>query len=98
MGKTQEHSEDVQRKVVELLVVKATGDVKNQPGRGRVRTLIPHTLRRMVRVAKQYPRITAGELQKLPSDTTKTTIRHHLHHHKLFLRVAKSLCCQSTTN
>ena len=56
MGKTQEHSDDVQRKVVELhksgngykkiskqlkmlaiiLNFKATGEVKNQPGRGRV--------------------------------------------------------------
>src|SRR4029434_9387422 len=123
MGKTQEHSDDVRQKVVELhksrnghkiiskqlkipistimeiiKKFKGTGDVKNQPGRGRVCTLTPRTVRRMVRLATESPRITAGELQKLPSDTTKTTIRHHLHHHKLFLRVAKSLCCQSTTN
>ena len=41
---------------------KATGDVKNQPGRGRVCTLTPRTVRRMVRLAKESPRITAGEL------------------------------------
>ena len=44
---------------------KATGDVKNKPGRGRVCTLTPRTVRRMVRLAKESPRITAGELQKL---------------------------------
>ena len=76
MGKTQEHSDDVQRKVVELhesrnghkkiskelkipistimekiKTFKAT-DVMNQPGRGRVYTLTPHIVRRMVRLAK----------------------------------------------
>src|SRR4029434_1277989 len=123
MGKTQEHSDDVRRKVVELHTsrngykkiskqlkipistimeiikkFKATGDVKNHPGRGRVCTLTPRNVRRMVRLAKESPRITAGELQKLPSDTHKTTIRHPLHHHTSLLRIAKSLCCQSTTN
>ena len=70
MGKTQEHSDDVQRKVVELhksrngykkiskqfkipistiieiiKKFKATGDVKNPPGRGRVCTLTPCTVK-----------------------------------------------------
>src|SRR4029434_1585237 len=106
MGKTQEPSDDVRRKVVELhksrnghkkiskqlkihistireiiKMLNATGAVKNQPGRGRVCTLTPRTMRRMVRLAKKSPRITAGELQrlveswvrkcpKLPSDAT----------------------------
>ena len=77
MGKTQKHSEDVQRKVVELhksgngykkisklfkipistimaiiKKFKATGDVRNQPGRGPVCKLTPRTVRRMVRLAK----------------------------------------------
>ena len=77
MGKTQEHSDDVRRKVVELhksrngpkkiskelkipistimeiiKKFKATGDVKNQPGRGRVCTLTPCIMRRMVRLEK----------------------------------------------
>ena len=43
---------------------KATGEVKNQPGRGRVCTLTPHTVRRMVRLAKDSQRITAGKLQR----------------------------------
>src|SRR4029434_9360333 len=99
MVKTQEHSDDVQQKVVELhksrnghkkiskelkipistimeiiKKFKETGDVKNQPGRGGVCTLTPRTVRRMVRLEKESPRITAGELQrvrkspKLPSD------------------------------
>src|SRR4029434_3989717 len=83
MGKTQEYSDDVRRKVVELhksrnghkkistqlkipistimeiiKKFKATGDVKNQPGRGRVCTLNPRTVRRMVQLA----RITAEAL------------------------------------
>ena len=41
---------------------KATEDVNNQPGKGRVCTLTPHTVRRIVRLAKESPRITAGEL------------------------------------
>src|SRR4029434_5202380 len=102
MGKTQKHSEDVRRKVVELLVVKATGDVENQPGRGRVRTLIPHTVRRMVRLAKESPRITAAELQGLVESwvqkVSKTTIRCHLHHHKLFGRVARIKALLSINN
>src|SRR4029434_10762560 len=118
MGKTQEHSDDVQRKVVELhksgngykkictlfkipistmmaiiKKFKATGDVKNQPGRGRVCSLTPRTVRRIVRLAKESPRITAGELQRLVESwgqkVSKTTIRRHLHHHKLFGRVAR---------
>ena len=44
---------------------KATGDVNNWTGRGRVSILTPHTVRRMVRVVKTSPRITAGELQTL---------------------------------
>ena len=77
MGKTQEHSDDVRQKVVELQKsgngykkiskqlkiqisaimaiirkFKVTGDAKNQPGRGRVCTLTPRTVRRMVRLAK----------------------------------------------
>src|SRR4029434_6224990 len=44
---------------------KATGDVKNQPGRVRVCSLIPRPVRRMVRLTKESPRITAGELQRL---------------------------------
>src|SRR4029434_4757938 len=47
---------------------KATGDVKNQPGRGCVCTLNPRTVRRMARLA-----ITAGELQRLVESTTKTS-------------------------
>src|SRR4029434_8035265 len=125
MGKTQEHSDDVQQKVVELhksrnghkkiskqlkILIstimeimkkfKATGDVKNQPGRGCVCTLTSRTVRRIVRLAKESPRITAGELQsvveswgqkspKLPSD---------LHHHKLFLRVARKKPLLSINN
>src|SRR4029434_7105689 len=90
MGKTQEHSDGVRRKVVELhksrnghkkiskqlktpistirAIVKkfkATGDVKNQPERGPICKLTPRTVRRMVRVAKESPRITAGKLQRL---------------------------------
>ena len=87
MGKTEGHSDNVRRKVVELhksgngykkiskrfktpistimaiiKKFKVTGEVKNQPGRGRVCTLTPRTVRRMVRLAKESPRITAGEL------------------------------------
>src|SRR4029434_3256058 len=116
MGKTQEHSDDMRLKVVELhksrnghkkiskqlkipmstimaiiKKFKATGDVKNQPGRGRVCILAPRTVRRMVRMAKESPRITAGKLQRLVKSwgqkVSKTTIR--LHHHKLFGRVAR---------
>src|SRR4029434_2944205 len=72
---------------------KVTGDVRNQPGRGPVCKLTPRTMRRMVRVAKESPRITAGELQRLVESwgqkVSKTTIRRHLHHHKLFGRVAR---------
>ena len=42
---------------------------------------------------KNLPRITAGELQRLfeswGQKVSKTTIRRHLHHHKLFGRVAR---------
>ena len=86
MGKTQEHSDVVRRKVelhksgngykkiskllkipisiimAKIKKFKATGEVKNQPGRGRVCTLTPRTVRRMVRLVKESPRITAGEL------------------------------------
>src|SRR4029434_9233647 len=72
---------------------KATEDVNNQPGKGRVCTLTPHTVRRIFRLAKESPRITAGELQRLVESwgqkVSKTTIRCHLHHHKLFWRVAR---------
>src|SRR4029434_2871971 len=64
---------------------KATGEVKNQPGRGHVCTLTARAVRRMVRLAKESPRITAGELQNLVESwgqkVSKTTIRHHLHNH-----------------
>ena len=124
MGKTQEHSDDVRRKVVELhksrnghkkiskelkipistimeiiKKFKATGD---QPGRGRVCTLTPRTVRRMVRLAKESSRITAGELQKLVESwghkVSETTIRRHLHHHKLFGRVARKKPLLSINN
>src|SRR4029434_6947468 len=118
MGKTQEHSDNVRQKVVELhksgngykktskqlkipistimaisKKFKVTGDVRNQPGRGPVCKLTPRTVRRMVRLAKESPRITAGELQRLVESwgqkVSKTTIRRHLPHHKLFWRVAR---------
>ena len=127
MGKTQEHSDDVRRKVVELhksrnghkkiskelkipistimeivKKFKATGDVRNQPGRGPICKLTPRTVRRMVRLAKESPRITAGELQKLIESwgqkVSKTTIRRHLHHHKLFWRVARKKPLLSINN
>ena len=44
---------------------RAIGDVKNQPGRVCVRTLTPRIVRRMARLAKESPRITAGKLQRL---------------------------------
>src|SRR4029434_7311614 len=68
-------------------------DVKNQPGRGCVCTLTSRTVRRMVRLATACTRITAGELQRLVEswgqNVSKTTIRRHLHPHKLFWRVAR---------
>src|SRR4029434_11053563 len=80
---------------------KAIGDV-NQPGRGRVCTFTPHTVRRMVRLANKSPRITAGELQKLVESwgrkVSETTIRRHLHHHKLFGRVARKKPLLSINN
>src|SRR4029434_1451500 len=81
---------------------KATGDVKNQPGTGRVCTLTPRTVRRMVRLAKESPKITAGELQRLVEScvqkVSKTTIRCHLHHHKLFGRDARKKPLLSINN
>src|SRR4029434_7754176 len=81
---------------------KATGDVRNQPGRGPVCKLTPRTVSRMVRVAKESPRITAGELQRLVESwvqkVSKTTIRCHLHHHKLFGRVARKKPLLSINN
>src|SRR4029434_2316452 len=56
-------------------------------------TLTPRTVRRIVRLAKESPRITAGELQRLVESwgqkVSKATIRRHLHHHMLFGRVAR---------
>src|SRR4029434_6601545 len=99
MGKTQEHSDSKLFKIPISTIMaiikkcKATGEVKNQPGRGPVCKLTPRTLRRMVRLAKESSRITAGELQKLVESwsqkVSETTIRCHLHHHKLFGRVAR---------
>ena len=44
---------------------KATGSVANLPGRGPMFILSPHTTaRRMIREAKNSPRITVGELQR----------------------------------
>ena len=40
--------------------LKTTGDVKKLPGRERMSTLTPHGVRRMVRVDKASPKITAG--------------------------------------
>src|SRR4029434_862101 len=77
---------------------KAIGDV-NQPGRGRVCTFTPHTVRRMVRLANKSPRITAGELQKLVEswgqNVSETT---YLHPHKLFGRVARKKPLLSISN
>src|SRR4029434_10443074 len=99
MGKTQEHSDSKLFKIPISTIMaiikkcKATGEVKNQPGRGPVCKLTPRTLRRMVRLAKESSRITAGELQKIVESwsqkVSETTIRCHLHHHKLFGRVAR---------
>src|SRR4029434_6922060 len=81
---------------------KATGDVRIQPGRGPICKLTPRTVRRMVRLVKESPRITAGELQRLVEfwgqKVSKTTIRRHLHHHKLFLRVARKKPLLSINN
>src|SRR4029434_9675996 len=81
---------------------KATEDVNNQPGKGRVCTLTPHTVRRIFRMAKESPRITAGELQRLfeswGQKVSKTTIRCHLHHHKLFWRVGRKKPLLSINN
>src|SRR4029434_7243158 len=127
MGKTQGHSDNVRRKVVELhksgngykktskqfkisistimaiiKKFKATGDVKNQPGRGPVCKLTPCPVRRMVRLEKKSPRITAGEMQRLVESwgqkVSKTTISRHLHHHKLFWRVASKKTLLSINN
>src|SRR4029434_7762786 len=80
---------------------KVTGDVRNQPGRGPVCKLTPRTVRRMVRVAKESPRITAGELQRLVESwgqkVSKTTIRRHLHHHKGCQKKASAVNQQQTT-
>ena len=55
-----------------------------------------------VRLVKKSPRITAGELQRLVESwgqkVSKTTIRRHLHHHKLFLRVARKKPLLSINN
>jgi transposase len=60
---------------------KATRDVNNQPGRGRVSLLTPHTVRRIVRVAKKSSIITTGELQIVVGScgqkVSKSTIRHN---------------------
>ena len=79
---------------------KATGDVRNQPGRGPICKFTPRTVRRMVRLAKESPSIAAGELQRLVKSwgqkVSKTTIR--LHHHKLFGRVARKKPLLSINN
>src|SRR4029434_1485197 len=108
MGKTQEHSDSKLFKIPISTIMaiikkcKATGEVKNQPGRGPVCKLTPRTLRRMVRLAKESSRITAGELQRLVESwghkVSKTTIRCHLHHHKLFGRVARKKPLLSINN
>src|SRR4029434_9490129 len=108
MGKTQEHSDDVRQKVVELhkssnghkkiskelkipisiimIIIKkfkATGDVKNQPEREPICKLTPRTVRRIARLAKESPRITAGELQRLVESwgqkVSRTTMRSEAH-------------------
>src|SRR4029434_8684053 len=56
----------------------------------------------MVQLAKESSRITAGELQKLVESwgqkVSETTIRRHLHHHKLFWRVARKKLLLSFNN
>ena len=53
-------------------------------------------------MAKESPRITGGELQKLVESwgqkVSKTTIRRHLHPHKLFGRVARKKPLLSINN
>ena len=81
---------------------KATGDVNNRPGKGRVSILTQGTVRRMVRVAKKSSSITAGELQTLVGSwgqkVSKTTIRRHPHNHKLFGRVTIKKYLLSSNN
>ena len=75
-----------------LKKVKATGTVTNMVGRGPMFIFPPRTVRRMIREAKKYPRITFGKLQRKVASrghhVSKTTIRHHLHSNKLFGRHA----------
>ena len=77
---------------------KRYGTVENVMGRGCNCILSPKILRRMVREATKFPRITVNELQALAASwgyqVSKSTIRHHLHNHSLIGRVArrKPLC------
>ncbi len=52
-------------------------------------------MRRRVWVAKDSPRITAGELQKIVESrgqkTLKKIVKQHLHHHMLFGRVSRKI-------
>ena len=126
MGKTQEHSDDVRRKVVELhksrnghkkiskelkipistimeiiKKFKATGDVKNQPGRGRVCTLTPgggwfdwknNLQGSQLENCRGELSLRVRKSPKLPSDDTYITT-------SCFGGLPeKSLCCQSTAN
>lgn len=68
---------------------------KETPGRGCVFTLAL-ALRRMVQLAEEMPRTTAGELQSLAESwgqkVSKTLIRCHLHQPQVVW-----LCCQQQT-
>src|SRR4029434_10669962 len=126
MGKTQEHSDDVRRKVVELYksgngykkiskqlkipISTIMAIIKKFKALEMLRisleedvcSLTPHTVRRMVQLAKESPRITAADLQRLVESwgqkVSRTTIRRHLHHHKLFWRVARKKPLLSINN
>ncbi len=67
----------------------------NLPERGRVSISSECTVRRRVWVAKDSPRITAGELQKIVESqvqkTLKQIVKQHLHHHMFFRRVSRKI-------